>query len=96
MEKAVKILHKNTQELRELFTANKEKLRPPDWSMSSCPDPVYVKFFTEKDWQERVGARIKLFKLKQPEVVNECYIVDEYNEGKRIAEHLKNDKTLAK
>jgi len=93
MEKAVKILHKNSLELRELFAANKEKLRPSDWSMSSGPNPVYVKFFVEKDWQEKVDARIELFKLKQPEAINECYIVEEYKDGREIAEFLKNDQT---
>lgn len=40
-----------------------------------------------------VDARIELFKLKQPEAINECYIVEEYKDGREIAEFLKNDQT---
>lgn len=89
MEKAVKILHKNTLELRELFEHNKEKLRPSDWSMSDLPNPVYVKFFIENDRQEKVAARIKLFKLEQPKAINECYVIEDYHDGKKIANYLK-------
>ena len=91
MEKAVKILHKNTLELRELFENNKANLRPSDWSMSSGHNPVYVKFFVEKDWQEKVAARIKLFKLEQPKAINECYVVEDYNDGQKIANYLKTN-----
>lgn len=94
MKKAVKILHKNSQELKELFTANKDKIRPSDWSMSELPDPVYVKFFVDKDWQEKVDQRISLFKLNQPEPITECYVVEDYFDGKKIANLLKQQKLI--
>lgn len=89
MEKAVKILHKNSLELKELFRANKDKLRPSEWTMSDCPNPVYVKFFVEKDWQEKVENRINLFKLQQPKPITECYMVEDFFDGQKIANFLK-------
>ena len=94
MQKVVKILHKNSQEIQEIFRANKDRILPHHWTMSDLPNPTYIKFFIEKNWKEEVDRRISLFKLKQPEPITECYIVEDYNEGQKIANFLKQQKLI--
>ena len=91
MEKAAKLIHKHQLAMRELFKENKEELEISHWSMSSCPDPVYIDFILGKDKEfDVVESRIKLFKVPEIKAVDELYIVKDYNEAKEIAENLKN------
>lgn len=95
MKQIIKLQHKYINEIKKIFSSNKEKLRPSYWTLANKKDEedcitkqVYIKFFIEDCAKEDVERRINLFKVEQPEYVREVYVVKNYEEARSIAEEV--------